>query len=50
MIYIQTCMKCFNTKNFIINTEPIKASPDDKFINRLNEVVAKGDNLGDLGE
>ena len=37
-------MKCFDTKNFIINTEKIKASPAERFVNRLNEIVAKGDN------
>ena len=43
-------MKCFDTKNFIINTEDIKTSTVERFVNRLNEIVAKGDNLGDLGE
>ena len=50
IIYIQSCMKCFDTNNFIINTEKIKTSPAERFVNRLNEIVAKGDKLGDLGE
>lgn len=41
IIYIQTCMKCFDTKNFIINAEKIKTSLAERFVNRLNEIVEK---------
>ena len=41
IIYIQSYMKCFDMNNFIINTEKIKISPAERFVNRLNEIVEK---------
>ena len=43
VIYIQTCMKCLEHQNFIIDTERINTSPADKLINRLKEIVNEQD-------
>ncbi len=41
VIYIQTCMKCFEHENFIIDTDEIKTISAEKFVNRLKEIVEK---------
>ena len=41
VIYIQTGMKCLEHQNFIIDTEHIKTSPADRFVNRLKDIVDK---------